>query len=188
MADERLNLFFDGVSMDAQTGMPAKNSAFMCHILGNAAAFDRNYRGMTPHQYMRKYHIRLIRNLGFSPAHFDMGVEHLIAACQAGHMTKPLIDEMIAVVAKTKALIFEPAPGEEEFWSRTVASAEAGAASAHRHNRSGHVGGVAVAEGTLKLPPGHPAGDSSEARSSGCPAAAMTGPGANHAQLCVKGQ
>jgi len=51
MGDERLNFFFDGVSMDAHTGMPAKNSAFMCHILGNAAAFDRNYRGMTPHQY-----------------------------------------------------------------------------------------------------------------------------------------
>lgn len=91
MADERINLLFEGVDIARQR---AKQKAFMTYAFGGAP----NYSG----QSLRKAHERLVQEKGLTDEHFDAVAENLKAALQELNVPAALIKEVLGIVGCTR--------------------------------------------------------------------------------------
>ena len=56
--------------------------------------------------YMTRGHARLVADMGLDETHFDGVARHLVRALSELHVPKPLIDEVVSVVAPLRA-VFE---------------------------------------------------------------------------------
>ncbi|PNW73012.1 hypothetical protein CHLRE_14g615350v5 [Chlamydomonas reinhardtii] len=96
VADPQLAPFFEGVDMRTQR---RKQQAFMTYAFGGATG----YTGRD----LAAAHRRLIRDKGLKEEHFDMVAGHLAGTLQLLGIGADLVDEVIALVATTKPVIFE---------------------------------------------------------------------------------
>jgi hemoglobin len=90
LADERINMFFEGVDMDKQI---AKQKAFLTMAFGG------------PHSYtgddMRKGHAHLVER-GLNDSHFDAVVENLGAALKELNVPDEFVAEAAAIAGSTR--------------------------------------------------------------------------------------
>jgi hemoglobin len=90
LADPRLSPFFEGVDMSVQV---KKMTGFMMWALGGPHAEFRP---------LRQAHARLVREKGLSNEHFDLVAQHLAETLRELGVEKPLIGEIITIVATTR--------------------------------------------------------------------------------------
>jgi hemoglobin len=91
LADRSISRYFDSTDMDAQR---AKQKAFLTMVFGGPNA----YKGKD----LRTAHARLVKD-GLGDAHFDAVAGHLKATLQELGVAPPLVDEVIALAASTRA-------------------------------------------------------------------------------------
>ncbi|KAG2447618.1 hypothetical protein HYH02_007537 [Chlamydomonas schloesseri] len=95
VADPQLAPFFEGVDMRTQH---RKQQAFMTYVFGGA----KGYTGRD----LAAAHRRLIRDKGLKEEHFDLVAGHLAGTLQLLGVGPELVEEVIALVATTKPVIF----------------------------------------------------------------------------------
>jgi hemoglobin len=90
LADDRINLFFDGVDMDRQI---AKQKAFLTMAFGG----PHNYTGLD----MRTGHAHLVAR-GLNDSHFDAVAENLSETLKELGVSQELIDQVMAIAGSTR--------------------------------------------------------------------------------------
>lgn len=90
LADERINMFFEGVDMDKQA---AKQKAFLTMAFGG----PNSYTG----EDMRKGHAHLVAR-GLNDSHFDAVMENLGATLKELSVPDELIAEAAAIAESTR--------------------------------------------------------------------------------------
>ena len=90
LADDRINMFFEGVDMEKQS---AKQKAFLTVAFGG----PNNYTGKD----MRDAHAHLIER-GLNDSHFDAVMEHLGATLKELNVPDELIVEAAAIAESTR--------------------------------------------------------------------------------------
>ncbi|HHM04546.1 MAG TPA: group 1 truncated hemoglobin [Gammaproteobacteria bacterium] len=90
LADDRINMFFEGVDMDKQA---AKQKAFLTFAFGG----PNNYSGKD----MREGHAHLVAR-GLNDSHFDAVVENLGATLKELGVPDELIQEAAAIAESTR--------------------------------------------------------------------------------------
>jgi hemoglobin len=96
LADPITRPFFDGVDMTAQA---RKQVAFMTYAFGGPV----EQRGRD----LRTSHAALVKNRGLSDVHFDAVAEHLRSTLQELEIDLPLQDEVMAIIASTRAAVLD---------------------------------------------------------------------------------
>jgi len=91
LADDRINMFFEGVDMEKQA---AKQKAFLTMALGG----PHNYTGKD----MREGHKHLVEK-GLNDSHFDAVMENLGATLKELGVPDELISEAAAIAESTRA-------------------------------------------------------------------------------------
>jgi len=102
LADERINMFFEGVDMDKQS---AKQKAFLTMALGGPS----NYSGKD----MRLGHAHLVEK-GLNGSHFDAVIENLGATLTELGVPADLIGEAAAIAESTRADVLAGYTPEEK--------------------------------------------------------------------------
>jgi hemoglobin len=90
LADDRINMFFEGVDMDNQA---AKQKAFLTMAFGG----PHNYTG----EDMRKGHAHLVEK-GLNDSHFDAVMENIAATLKELNVPDDLIAEAAAIAESTR--------------------------------------------------------------------------------------
>jgi hemoglobin len=90
LADDRINLFFEGVDMEKQA---AKQKAFLTMAFGG----PHNYTGKD----MREGHAHLVKN-GLNDSHFDAVMENLGATLKELNVPDELIAQAAAIAESTR--------------------------------------------------------------------------------------
>ncbi|HEC20187.1 MAG TPA: group 1 truncated hemoglobin [Gammaproteobacteria bacterium] len=90
LADDRINMFFEGVDMDKQA---AKQKAFLTMAFGG----PNNYTG----EDMRKGHAHLVER-GLNDSHFDAVMENIGATLKELNVPDELIAEAAAIAESTR--------------------------------------------------------------------------------------
>ncbi len=93
LADDRINMFFEGVDMDKQA---AKQKAFLTMVFGGPA----NYSGLD----MKNGHAHLVAR-GLSDSHFDAVVENLGSTLKDLGVSDELISEVAALAETTREAV-----------------------------------------------------------------------------------
>jgi hemoglobin len=91
LADPRLERFFDDTDMDAQR---SKQRAFLTLAFGGPA----HYEGRA----LREAHASLVAR-GLDDGHFDAVAGHLVATLEQLGVSRPLVDEVLAIAGGTRA-------------------------------------------------------------------------------------
>ena len=102
LADDRINMFFEGVDMDKQS---AKQKAFLTMALGGPS----NYSGKD----MRLGHAHLVEK-GLNGSHFDAVIENLGATLTELGVPADLIGEAAAIAESTRADVLAGYTPEEK--------------------------------------------------------------------------
>lgn len=95
LGDPMLAPFFEGVSMERQR---AKQVAFLTMAFGGPSEYDGHD--------LREAHKHLVAR-GLTDAHFDAVAGHLQATLEDLKIGKALIDQILAVIAGTKADVLD---------------------------------------------------------------------------------
>ncbi|WP_455200172.1 group I truncated hemoglobin [Kaarinaea lacus] len=90
LADDRINMFFEGVDMEKQA---AKQKGFLTFAFGG----PNNYTGKD----MRDGHAHLVER-GLNDSHFDAVMEHLGATLKELNVPDDLIAEAAAIAESTR--------------------------------------------------------------------------------------
>ncbi|GIM13719.1 hypothetical protein Vretimale_16792, partial [Volvox reticuliferus] len=85
----------------------AKQSAFMSWLFGPP---NIPYSGKN----LRTAHLKLIKQRGFSPEDFDLGMEYFEAAMQELQVSEAIIREVMGKVRPFKEVIFTPSPKDAQ--------------------------------------------------------------------------
>ena len=102
LADDRINMFFEGVDMDKQA---AKQKAFLTMAFGG----PNNYTG----EDMRKGHAHLVEK-GLNASHFDAVMENLGATLQELNVPADLIGEAAAIAESVREPVLAGYTEEEK--------------------------------------------------------------------------
>jgi hemoglobin len=88
---------------------------FWCHAAPQVQFLSAALGGPEPWRGpdMRTAHMRLIRTKGLGPEHFDVVAELLVASLQQLGVSKPVVDEVVGVVAPLRAM-FEREPQQQQ--------------------------------------------------------------------------
>ena len=93
LADDRINMFFEGVDMEKQA---AKQKAFLTMVFGGPA----NYSGLD----MKNGHAHLVAR-GLNDSHFDAVVENLGSTLKDLGVSDELISEVAALAETTREAV-----------------------------------------------------------------------------------
>ena len=93
LADDRINMFFEGVDMDKQA---AKQKAFLTMVFGGPA----NYSGLD----MKNGHAHLVAR-GLNDSHFNAVVENLGSTLKDLGVSDELISEVAALAETTREAV-----------------------------------------------------------------------------------
>jgi hemoglobin len=96
LADPVTRPFFDGIDMTLQA---RKQVAFMTYAFGGPV----EQRGRD----LRTSHAALVKSRGLSDVHFDAVAEHLRTTLQELEIDLPLQDEVMAIIASTRAAVLD---------------------------------------------------------------------------------
>jgi len=102
LADDRINMFFEGVDMDKQS---AKQKAFLTMAFGG----PNNYTG----EDMRKGHAHLVEK-GMNASHFDAVMENLGATLKELNVPDDLIGEAAAIAESVRGDVLAGYTAEEK--------------------------------------------------------------------------
>jgi hemoglobin len=99
-SDEKLKLFFEGVSM-------ARLKVHQFNFL--RFVFTEIPKDMDVHHYLANKHKRLFNEKGLNETHFDLVIGHLVATLQQMSVSEPLIAEVAGIVGPLRSVFAQEA-------------------------------------------------------------------------------